>query len=918
MFNNFFYKMKILKRATMAALLAVFLQQGAMAIPADPRPKTVRQPDGTTITVLMRGDEHRHVLLSEDGFPLIYDTQKKQFEYARLTNNRLVASGICAANPGERNAQAKAYVASANRQQMLKAAATMPLSRPMMRRAVTEPSGYTHPMINNFPTTGHMKTLCLLIQFSDVKFSSIDNPQQFYNNLLNTKGFTYSNGANGSARDFYNDASTGVFDPQWDVIGPITLSKGATYYGTDTPSQDAHMGEAVKEAVEKAHDMGVDFSQYDYDNDGVVDNIAIIYAGYGEADDPNGKEFIWPHAANMEDDWGISMTEDGKKIGHYFCSNEVRYNADASVKEPTGIGTVVHEFGHILGLPDLYDVSYNMLSSMLQYGLYYWDTMAAGCYNNNMNTPATFSSYERFVLGWLKPEDVTADIDSIATLPNLAASNKALRVKVPGSDSEYFLLENRQQTGWDKYIYDHGMLAWHIDEVDSLWQKNLINIDQTHQHVDLVEVTGSQDNNPKNDALPGTNGVTSLALTAWNGSTVPAIDNVAEQNDTIRVLFSPSKFKLAAPENVKASVLTDSTLTWTWAPVADASDYLIHTYLLKDDGTKVQADTTVLSANKPTVWQLPSVEPDTEYGIDVTARRGSYASATTTATARTQVLPFAKRRPSGLTVSDVSASGFTAQWDALSDADSYELTLSSLAYGSNLVSKGYDFSGRSQGMPQQWATNSDSYFAVKGYYGNASPSLRLAADSAYLKVAYDESTIDSISFWCRSSREGNTIEVKTLHDGQWSTVATEPIGTTSQTLSIATDGAEAVSLVLHRASGYVVIDDVVARCHTLERTPVAGHDKQNVGQVLSYAYAHLPQGSYVLTLRGVQGGQYSLATPEASIVLSAATSIHKLENATESTPVIYQLNGMRVTGSQLSRGIYIVKEQGKVHKITVR
>ncbi len=918
MFNNFFYKMKILKRTTMAALLAVFLQQGAMAIPADPRPKTVRQPDGTTLTVLMRGDEHRHVLLSEDGFPLIYNTQKQQFEYARLTNNRLVASGICAANPGERNAQAKAYVASANRQQMLKAAATMPLSRPMMRRAVTEPSGYTHPMINNFPTTGHMKTLCLLIQFSDVKFSSIDNPQQFYNNLLNTKGFTYSNGANGSACDFYNDASTGVFDPQWDVIGPITLSKGATYYGTDTPSQDAHMGEAVKEAVEKAHDMGVDFSQYDYDNDGVVDNIAIIYAGYGEADDPNGKEFIWPHAANMEDDWGISMTEDGKKISHYFCSNEVRYNADASVKEPTGIGTVVHEFGHILGLPDLYDVSYNMLSSMLQYGLYYWDTMAGGSYNNNMNTPPTFSSYERFVLGWLKPEDVTADIDSIATLPNLAASNKALRVKVPGSDSEYFLLENRQQTGWDKYIYDHGLLVWHIDEVDSLWKRNAINIDPTHQHVDLVEVTGKQDNNPINDALPGTNGITSLTLTAWNGSLVPDLDDVSEADDTVKVLFSPSKFLLAPPQEVKATVLTDSTLTWAWVPVGDASSYLVRTYMLNDDGIETNADTTVVKVGEPTSLSLPTVEPDTEYGIDVTARRGSYASATTTATARTQVLPFAKRRPSGVTVADLSASGFTAHWNALDDADSYELTLSSLAYGSNLVSKGYDFSGRADGMPALWQTNSDSYFAVKGYYGNASPSLRLATDSAYLQVAFGESISDSISFWCRSSREGNTIEVKTLHDGQWSTVATEPVSTTAQTLRLATNGADAVSLVLHRTSGYVVIDDVEARCHCLEHTPVVGHDRQNVGNTLSYAYSHLPQGNYVLTLRGVHNGLYSLATPETPVTLSATTGITHVGGTSDDATVIYQLNGTRAINGKLPRGIYIVKGQGKVRKMMVR
>lgn len=314
----------------------------------------------------------------------------------------------------------------------------------------------------------------------------------------------------------------------------------------------------------------------------------------------------------------------------------------------------------------------------------------------------------------------------------LQRATKPSRVKVPGTDSEYFMLEYRQQKGWDKYIYDHGLLVWHIDEVDSLWKRNTINIDPTHQHVDLVEVTGKQDNNPINDALPGTNGITSLALTTWNGSLVPDLDDVSEADDTVKVLFSPSKFLLAPPQEVKATVLTDSTLTWAWAPVGDASSYLVRTYMLNDDGTETNADTTVVKVGEPTSLSLPTVEPDTEYGIDVTARRGSYASATTTGTARTLVLPFAKRRPSGVTVADLSASGFTAHWNALDDADSYELTLSSLAYGSNLVSKGYDFSGRADGMPALWQTNSDSYFAIKGYYGKASPSLRLATDSAYL------------------------------------------------------------------------------------------------------------------------------------------------------------------------------------------
>ena len=241
-------------------------------------------------------------------------------------------------------------------------------------------------LISDFPTIGRQKSLVILIQFSDVKFSSIDNPHQFYDDMLNKEGFTWSNGANGSARDFYLQSSNSLFDPDFTVVGPVTLSNKATYYGSDDEGQDFRMGEAIKEACELVDDE-VDFSEYDTNGDGYVDNIYFFYAGGGQADDPNGTELIWPHSAIVEEAWDMKLVYDDKVIGHYACSNELRYSAVGDL-QPSGIGTFVHEFGHVLGLVDHYDTSYGYFT----FGLGAYDTMASGSYNNNMHTPPLFSA----------------------------------------------------------------------------------------------------------------------------------------------------------------------------------------------------------------------------------------------------------------------------------------------------------------------------------------------------------------------------------------------------------------------------------------------------------------------------------------------------------------------------------------------
>ena len=553
--------MKLKKLAILFAAAACL--QTATAIPADPRPKLVKQPDGSTLTVIMRGDERHHMTMTADGVPLYYNTASKTFEYASLADGRIRGSGIAAADAGKRDAQALEYVQNMDTQAMKQAA--MNAGGPMKA-----PSGPNRIRINDFPSLGKQKSLVVLWEFSDVKFESVSDPKQFYTDMLNKEGFTYSNGANGSARDFYLASSFGRFDPEFVVVGPVTLSGEATYYGSDAGGQDAKIYEAIIESC-KALDDEIDFAEFDNDGDGVVDNIYFYYAGNGQADTPNGTNYIWPHSYYLEGGYGQELILDGKKIDRYTCSNELRFEYDGSLI-PTGIGTFVHEFGHVLGLADHYDTSYNIFGT--DPGI--WDTMASGSYNDNMNTPPLFSAFERAELGWLEYTELDSKTDTISKLPMLAESNMAYRVKVEGNDNEYFIMENRQQRGWDKTLPGHGMLVWHIDMDEDAWNGNYVNADPTHPRVDIVEADGSAfEVTMAGDPFPGSKNVTEAELTAWNGTTAVKLADVNEQGDTIRLLLGGTTYKMQAPDEITITETRDSSFTFSWSKVADARYYKV-------------------------------------------------------------------------------------------------------------------------------------------------------------------------------------------------------------------------------------------------------------------------------------------------------------------------------------------------------
>ena len=401
--------------------------------------------------------------------------------------------------------------------------------------------------------------MIILVNFKDVKFASSNNKQAFAN-LLNLKGYS-ANGGTGSARDYFMDNSDGRFTPVFNVFGPVELLENRDFYGgNDKDGNDKNPTQMVIDACMLAKNLfGVNFADYDHDNDGEVDNVFIFYAGKGE-NDGGGKDAIWPHQSFIGN---RNFKLDGVLINSYACSSELRGNGSMS-----GIGVFVHEFGHVLGLPDFYDADYEQNGQGS--GIGRWSVMDSGNYLNNGNTPPNHIAKERFMLGWLTPTILNPIEAGRNHSIEPISSNQAYIIHTP-TINEYFLIENRKiGDKWDKYIPGEGMLVYHIDKTTSankdidyygekytvssyeLWVNGIPNIIKDHQCFDLLRAN----NNPANYAgMPFSTGNsltdnTTPNLKAWNGLlSGAAITNINTSSSTtsFRLTRTSSPAPIRAP-----------------------------------------------------------------------------------------------------------------------------------------------------------------------------------------------------------------------------------------------------------------------------------------------------------------------------------------------------------------------------------
>ena len=535
--------MRGLKRLLLASVLCAGYTQATWAIGAYPRPIVMRQPDGTTLLVRIQGDENFHFVTTTDGFLLKKD-KKGYFCYVNYDENKRTRTLTKqrAHNIDERTDKEKALLKNltsatkANVDILSRSNWVKKTPNHLLSRSIVAPKSVGGARAKAAGDAANevkeSQYLVILVNFQD---SVMRHTADDFDKWLNQPGYS-DNGGTGSVKDYYRDNSMGQFIPNFKVVGPYTLSQKTAYYGqntSDDSASDANPREMVREAVTmaKADNPDLDFSQFDNDGDGIMDNCYVIYAGYSEASTANDDD-IWPHSWYLDD--ATSVTVDGVKVHDYSCSAElVGMPGNPAVPSMDGIGTFTHEFGHVLGLKDQYDTDSYTNGNGLDPGAY--SLYASGSYNNNSRTPAALMAFERMQMGWMKegedivevknPEDVT--LESLAN--NKARFINCQPDRTPGTGMEWFILENRQQTGWDKYIPAHGLLITHYDYTDEMkkqwWDVNGPNNSSKHRCMYIVPADGIDDTNSRDgDTYPGKS-----ANTAFTDTTTPNSLNWANE-----------------------------------------------------------------------------------------------------------------------------------------------------------------------------------------------------------------------------------------------------------------------------------------------------------------------------------------------------------------------------------------------------
>lgn len=549
----------VLLGITFTIMVAV-LPNTAMAVVADPDKIEFVQPDNSKIMILLKGDEKVRWAETIDGYSILFN-KSGTYEYAILDQeSNMIPSGIQANNETERSKEEILFLSKVTKNLQFS-----PTQIQMMKSAWAI---YSNESQNAFPTTGNRSLVCILIGYTDVPFTKSNAD---FTNLFNQINYT-TGGATGSVKDYYLENSYNQLNLTVTVAGPYTASNTMAYYGANNVyGDDSYPRELVSEAATLAN-PDVNYANFDNDNNGSVDGVYVIYAGYGEEAGASSNA-IWAHA------WSLAtpITLDGKTISKYSCSPELRSNTGTNI---TNIGVICHEFGHVLGAPDFYDTDYTAGGSFSGTG--YWDMMAGGSWNNGGKTPAHHNAYTKTVVyGWATSTLISSG--AVITLNNAAENLNSFYRYNTATTNEYFLIENRQQIKFDSYLPGHGMIIYHVN---SSIGSSSINI--THPQK-MYPICANATTNPSatpadygsiNSAgcpFPGSGAKTSFtdasipSSLSWAGvATSKPITGITENitNKTVSFTFMGGT-SCTAPTvqatNFSSSAITDNSVTIGWS-----------------------------------------------------------------------------------------------------------------------------------------------------------------------------------------------------------------------------------------------------------------------------------------------------------------------------------------------------------------
>ena len=939
---------------TALLLLLLLVSYSVSAVPAYPYPVKVTQPDGTTLTVILKGDEFHRYHTTEDGY-LITKDNSGVFNYARMeSSGRLISTGVKAADAARRTTPERELVAGLSH-------ATIPAAvNKMMRSKGAKPAAVSATPAR-FPITGSPRSLVILVEFKDLSYK-VSSPQTAFTDLLNQQGYS-ANGGTGSARDYFRDNSMGTFSPQFDVVGPYKLNNNFKYYGeNDADDYDKNPVQMIVDACAKADSAGVDFSIYDTDGDGLVDNVFVYYAGYNEAE-WGGVNTIWPHR------WGIypaaiyggdsnysgtvaSVTFDGKRVEDYACTSELRGSSGTNM---AGIGTFTHEFGHVLGLADMYatdGAEHQTLSD--------WNIMDGGAYLNSGRTPPAYNAFERFQLGYLTPE-LLQNYPVNVSLDTLLSSNKAYLISsttnhnLNGSNptpAEFFLLENRQNKGWDKYLPGHGMLVYRINYNQNDWDYNEPNNKPNAMGVDIMEADGiASDATLAGDPFPGTANKTSYELVLRSGTKLyKKISNITETSG--KITFSVDK--IAAIETAATSLTFTSEVNTTSAlqSVKITSVNLSGTgltlsitgtdaamFTFNGNGTLPLAGGEVFISFTPTTPGNKTAELRITDGTVV-----SLVTLSGTVTLQPLGIPVVPADAGSILA---NATGFTAAWNAVDRANSYLVDVYTKTEGGGIqtiLSENFmKFTkGQPNGSPDGTDISSklDDYTQMTGWTGTkvfqaggsakmgssdklgylVTPALNLSADGGNFTLQFDATAWNGDDKSLKIFVNGQQVHTVTDLDNSTYTFKTYSVPLTggSSSTKIKFEGNKA-------SNGRFMLDNVlVTQGSGGVKIPVLNSPFSTTGT--SYQVTNLESAkSYYYTVRAVNEWQTSTLSGEVgpiTLVTTGTENVHSdrlhvwvndralcfYSNEGENVE-IFNLSGQKMLISKASEGLNILPVQ---------
>lgn len=629
---------------------------------------------------------------------------------------------------------------------------------------------------STYPHLGKVKNLVILVEYTDV-FFTITDPKEKFTNFFNQTGYNYNN-ATGSVRDYFVASSFGAFEPSFDVYGPYRLSNPRKYYGEQVGERhDSNAAKMILEACELAKN-DINYADYDNNNDGYVDNISVIFAGYNQAEH-GPDEAIWPHRSSLS----TSTTYNGKNLGAYLCTSELRSYQGSTM---CGIGTYCHEFSHVLGVPDLYHTKESDT-----YTVGNWDIMAQGSYNNEGRTPPLHSAFVRFMLNWLVPEQLLTP--NTFLLEPIETSNKAYLIAqdthnlntTEPSPNEYFLLENRQQVGWDSVagqrvgdsaIPGTGLLCSHITFDMSTWTNNTFN-NSTPLGYDIVEAYHIQNQTiaSPGDTYPGSYGINLLTPTLNNGaqlqeqmlSNIMQLDNDISFHygpiggdgiwfDPINTIYLKSEFdkKIITTQidsvtlicqNINEHDITIRSLSPTFELSNDQRTWHgANSYLTLNTDDQGNLRQTIYLRFQPLVQNCGYI-----YGmIEAASTNRTYVNRLMLR--GTSPRPNYLNTPTIYSVEDLTPYSFKIRWTEQEDAESYYLTIYTVdKTESDIVQSFEEFDSQEQITAQQWESNFCQTTTAQSDHG--SHSLLITETAQYITSQTYLTPVTQLSFWINNN-----------------------------------------------------------------------------------------------------------------------------------------------------------------------